>query len=109
MRWQLNGALLKTNFKHQPAPVPTVTYPAAASDTTVELKGIIVIEHSFWPQFQELVYRGVNLWPDARPEMKEFADLITEGKVLQDYFAQANEARIERVSKTTINLNTLEK
>ena len=35
--------------------------------------------------FRELVQRGANLWPDAPPSMKQFADLITNGKVLQDY------------------------
>lgn len=45
-------------------------------------------------RFQELVQRGTNLWPDATPEIKEFADRITnnlygaEGAVMQDYKAQ---------------------
>ncbi len=36
-------------------------------------------------EFQELVQRGANLWPDASPEIKTFADLITNGKELQPY------------------------
>lgn len=50
---------------------------------------IIQIDAGSWKQFQELVHRGSNLWPDASPEMKEFADKVTIGVVLQDYYAQA--------------------
>jgi hypothetical protein len=38
--------------------------------------------------FKELIQRGANLWPDAPPEIKSFADLITNGEVLQDYALQ---------------------
>lgn len=38
--------------------------------------------------FKKLVQRATNLWPDATPEIKEFADLITVGTVQQDYKAQ---------------------
>lgn len=40
------------------------------------------------PQFRELVSRAMNTWADAPPELKEFADLLIEGKVLQDYKSQ---------------------
>lgn len=39
--------------------------------------------------FKELVHRGANLWPDAPPAAKEFADLITTGEVLQDCKTQS--------------------
>lgn len=42
-----------------------------------------------WREFQELIQRGSNLWPDASPAVKEFADMITSGWILQDYQAQA--------------------
>lgn len=42
-------------------------------------------------EFKELVQRGTNLWPDASPDIKEFADLVTNGRVLQDYRAQAGQ------------------
>ena len=45
-------------------------------------------------QFKELIQRGANLWPDAQPEIKEFADLITNGEVFQDYHAQAKDKQI---------------
>lgn len=36
--------------------------------------------------FKELVHRATNLWPDASPEIKRFADLITnDGVLMQDY------------------------
>lgn len=38
--------------------------------------------------FKELIQRGANLWPDAPAEIKEFADLITNGQILQDYRSQ---------------------
>lgn len=46
-----------------------------------------------WKQFQELIQRGGNLWPDAPPAMKEFIDVVTVGHVQQDYFQQANVLR----------------
>lgn len=36
--------------------------------------------------FQQLIHRGANLWPDAPAEIKEFADVITNGYAMQDYF-----------------------
>lgn len=49
--------------------------------------------HSEWAAFRELVQRGANLWPDAPPEIKEFADLVTNGKVLQNYREQNKDQR----------------
>jgi hypothetical protein len=43
--------------------------------------------------FKELVFRATNLWPDAPPEVKIFADILQFGKSLQDYYAQARAAR----------------
>jgi hypothetical protein len=39
-------------------------------------------------RFKELIQRGSNLWPDAAAEIKEVADLITTGQILQDYRSQ---------------------
>jgi hypothetical protein len=49
---------------------------------------IIFISDNSEQAFKELVQRGANLWPDAPPEIKSFADLITNGEVLQDYALQ---------------------
>ena len=62
----------------------------------VPLKGSLTNEctrmysRAKWKHFQELIQRGANLWPDAPPEIKEFADLVTNGTVMQDYYRQAN-------------------
>lgn len=48
----------------------------------------VVINEASIDKFKELVQRATNLWPDAPPEIKEFADLITNGKVLQNYHSQ---------------------
>lgn len=49
---------------------------------------VIVINLPSMGAFQELVHRATNLWPDAPPEIKEFADVITNGHILQDYYGQ---------------------
>jgi hypothetical protein len=38
--------------------------------------------------FKVLVNRGANLWPDAPVEVKELADILTQGRILQDYLSQ---------------------
>lgn len=50
----------------------------------------LVIEPQERDAFKELIQRGANLWPDASPAIKELADLITEGKIMQDYWKQGN-------------------
>lgn len=52
-----------------------------------QIPGTVGIPYALWPQFQELVQRGANLWPDASPAIKEFADRVTNGKVMQDYYS----------------------
>lgn len=54
---------------------------------------VIVVDSESLESFKELVQRGANLWPDASAEIKEFADMITNGEVLQNYRAQAKAAR----------------
>ena len=56
-------------------------------DKQVGIINITVTKESI-PAFQELVHRATNLWPDAPPEIKEFADVITNGHILQDYYGQ---------------------
>jgi len=38
-----------------------------------------------YKNFQELIQRGANLWPDAPASIKRLADLITSGKIMQEY------------------------
>lgn len=41
------------------------------------------------PEFKLMVQRALNMWPDCSPELKELGDVITNGRILQDYFKQA--------------------
>lgn len=38
-----------------------------------------------WILLQELFHRASNLWPDAEPQVKKLADLVTNGEIMQDY------------------------
>lgn len=35
--------------------------------------------------FKKMVQRGTNLWPDAPVSIKEFADVVTNSQLMQDY------------------------
>jgi len=39
--------------------------------------------------FQRLVNRALGTWDNAPAQIKEFGDMVTEGKILQDYQAHA--------------------
>lgn len=56
--------------------------------TTSNLQTIVLDSAQSIARFKELVQRGANLWPDAPAEIKEAADLITNGTILQDYRGQ---------------------
>lgn len=47
--------------------------------------------------FQEMVRRANNCWDTAPTEMKEFSDMVTEGKLLQNYSGQPNFAKKQDV------------
>lgn len=46
-----------------------------------------------WTHLQTVFQRACNLWPDAPPQVKAIADVITSGKVLQDYDSQNTDQR----------------
>ena len=48
----------------------------------------ILIDKNSLIAFKQLVNRAMNTWDRAPAELKVFADMITEGKVLQDYKSQ---------------------
>jgi hypothetical protein len=48
----------------------------------------IILTDASVARFKQLVQRGTNLWPDAHPEIKEVADILTTGQILQDYHGQ---------------------
>lgn len=53
---------------------------------------LVAIDKESVNNFQALVYRATNLWPDAPAEIKEFADAVTNFEwhsgPLQDYRSQ---------------------
>lgn len=53
----------------------------------------VAVSGSELARFQELVQRGANLWPDAPDFIKAAADLITIGKVMQNYHTKSGEKR----------------
>jgi hypothetical protein len=63
----------------------------------------VKIHASDWAGFKELVRRGINTWDSAPPGIKVIADLITEGRAMQDYYSLANIPETVSVTKA-INL-----
>lgn len=55
----------------------------------------IIITGKSLARFKELVNRALGSWPTAHPEIKEFGDMVTEGKILQDYYSQAGVRKTE--------------
>lgn len=49
----------------------------------------LTIHESIIESFKEMVARGLNVWPDAPAELKEFHDMLFHGYPLQDYYAQS--------------------
>lgn len=65
----------------------TKVYELDLNQHLIGLK-VIRMNDEFYTDFKQLIQRGANLWPDAPAEIKEFADLITNGEILQDYKSQ---------------------
>lgn len=67
----------------------TIHYTKLTGDIGTIGHSILILDYESWKQFQILVNRATNTWPDAPPEIKTFADQITnDGVVLQDYASQ---------------------
>lgn len=72
----------------------------ALRDATSKIIGYsIVIEEESIPGFKEMVNRAFNCWADAPPELKSFADKVTHGRVLQNYFEQSKLTTQEELNK----------
>lgn len=61
---------------------------------------LVSIPPALLPAFKELVFRGTNLWPDAKPEIKDFADVLMYGKPLQDYKGQDTSKEVSPLEQT---------
>lgn len=48
-------------------------------------KAIVAQTADDFKLLQEVMHRATNLWPEAPPQVKRLADMVTNGKVLQDY------------------------
>lgn len=48
-------------------------------------KAIVADTAEDFKLLQEIMFRATNLWPEAPPQVKRLADMVTNGKVLQDY------------------------
>lgn len=69
----------------------------SATDETIAMCVVIDNPESM-ANFITLVQRATNLWPDAPPEVKEFADLVTNGKVMQKYGKPKGGTIVSRVT-----------
>lgn len=38
------------------------------------------------PRFKDLINKALNCRPDVHPELKELGDMLTHGRILQDYY-----------------------
>lgn len=48
-------------------------------------KVIVIDTAESYKAFQKLVHQGNNLYPNNPVEIKELADMVSSGKVLQEY------------------------
>lgn len=48
----------------------------------------LVVPSEHLEEFKKMIRRAFNCWPDASPDLKEFADRVIHDKPLQDYWAQ---------------------
>lgn len=59
-----------------------------------EAKMIVITTEEDWLDFKELVFRAMNLWPDAPASLKRLSDMIQHGKVLQNYTDSNSRVRL---------------
>ena len=43
--------------------------------------------------FTLMVQKALNCWPDAHPALKELGDMLTHGRVLQDYWSSRTDVK----------------
>jgi hypothetical protein len=63
-----------------------ITLKTLTDDDSDTIGFVIIVDDAVdMVGFKELVQRGANLWPDAPASIKSFADIVTNGQVMQDY------------------------
>lgn len=50
-------------------------------------------------EFQTILNRALNCWPEAKPEWKHLADIVQHGKPLVDYYAQEASTQMRHTEK----------
>ncbi len=54
-------------------------------------KAIVATTDADYKLLQQVMHRATNLWPDAPAQVKRLSDVVTNGKVMQDYGPDAEE------------------
>lgn len=67
---------------------PKITASFGIQETYIEVPEELMIP------FKQLINKALNTYPDAHPALKEFGDLLTHGKVLQDYYSQRTDKQL---------------
>lgn len=68
----------------------TIIYRAPTEPLgTVRVATVRIVGDEDIALFQRLVNRALGTWDNAPAQIKEFGDMVTEGKILQDYQSQA--------------------
>jgi alkylhydroperoxidase/carboxymuconolactone decarboxylase family protein YurZ len=63
---------------------------------TKELQSIsLLVTGGSLERLKTLVDRALNTWDSAHPELKELGDMLTHGKVTQDYYGQTGMVKNE--------------
>lgn len=56
---------------------------------------IITVDGESISQFKELVNRALNCWDDAPKDLKELGDMLSHGKILQQYSDSPSQSKIK--------------
>lgn len=48
-------------------------------------KAVVAETKKDWIHMQQIMQRATNLWPDAPANIKQVADIVTNGQVMQPY------------------------
>lgn len=72
-----------------------------------EAKMVVISGAESYKQFQDLIQKGAGLSPDLPPKIKQFADMVTAGKVLQDYYSQESSVPNTEYEQSIFKLSNL--
>lgn len=88
--------LADENMQPQLAPeVVSVNAGIAFIAETPNSRYVEFFSEEDWKLFQQLVNRAMNCWDRAPAKLKVFGDMVTEGKVLQNYTDLGSEVKTD--------------